>query len=150
MLYQSLAAQGRVQYTTPSDAGATCAPFDYDLKAALAAGDVIELGILPAGARILDMTLVTDKLDSHATPTVALDVGLMSGSVGDTGNRAIGAECFAADPVGKAGGASRMSLKSGFTLPKAQADRSIGVKVNAIATGAPTGRISLLLWYTLA
>ncbi|MGQ5522923.1 hypothetical protein ACUHMQ_06635 [Chitinimonas sp. PSY-7] len=149
MLYQSLAALGRVQTITPSNAGPTCTAFDYDLKAALATGDVIELGILPAGARILDMTLVTDKLDSNATPTAALDVGLMSGSVGDTDNRSIGTEFFAADLAGKAGGSSRMSLKSGFTVPKAQTDRSIGVKVNAIATGAATGRITLLVWYTL-
>lgn len=109
--------------------------------------EVFDIGILPANHTVVDMVLAPDDLDTNASPTLALDVGLMSGTIGDeTGVRTTGSEFFAADQSARTGTVSRMSRRQGFTVKPAQADRSIGVKVQAAAATPAAGRIRLMVF----
>lgn len=123
--------------------------FEFTLPgtAALLLGDIIELGVLPAHNEISDAVLIADDLDTGTTLT--LDVGLMSGSVGeDNPARTCGAEIFAASNVGQAGGVARTTLATAFTVAAAASDRSVGVKIAAAATGHTAGaKLRLLLKY---
>lgn len=126
-----------------------CETFTYALAAALVINDVIEIGILPANARIVDGIIDTDDLDSNGSPAVTLDVGIMSGVVGDADlARTVGTELFAASTIGQAGGMAR-TTKGQRSTPTAL-DRSIGVLVKAApATSATTGTIRLTVFYTM-
>ncbi|MBU9386635.1 hypothetical protein [Burkholderia multivorans] len=124
--------------------------FEFALPAAaLAADDIIELGVLPANNSPTDATLIVDKLDSGGTATIAFDVGVMSGQVGDkVSARTCGAELFGGSNVGQAGGTVRASLASAFTLAPSDVDRSIGVRIKAAAAAQVAGaKVRLLLTY---
>jgi hypothetical protein len=122
--------------------------FFYDITAAqIVLNDVIDIGVLPAGHTVSDAILIPDDLDANGTPTLALDVGLMSGAPGDgVSVRTCGAELFAADVSARTGAISRMSLPSGFKIKPSSDDRSIGVKIQAAAATAAAGRIRLRLF----
>lgn len=111
----------------------------------LQAGDIIDLGPLPANYRVMDVILDSDDLDSNGSPTLAFDVGIMSGKVGDTvSSRTCGAEFFSTSDLAQAGGVARMSLKTGFRVEPTGADRSIGLKVTtAAATQATSGKLAV-------
>lgn len=121
--------------------------FEFALTGALAVNDVIEMGILPANNRIVDAMLDSDDLDTGGTPAITLDVGIMSGEVGDTSlSRTVGTELYTASTVARAGGMERTSKAQ--RLAPTNADRSIGVKVAAgPAAGATTGKIRLTVFY---
>lgn len=116
-----------------------------DVTAAqIEANAMFDVGPLPAYHTVVDMILIPDALDS-GVDAITLDVGLLSGTVGDdTSDRTIGAEFFSASTAGQAGTATRMSLASGFKVLPTETDRSIGVKVVADAATAAAGRIRLL------
>jgi hypothetical protein len=119
----------------------------YDLTVAQnIVNDIIDIGVLPAYHTVVDMVLVPDDLDTNASPAVALDVGLMSGTVGDTVTaRTCGAEFFAADTGARSGAAARMSAATGFKVQATESDRSIGVKIQAASATAAAGRIRLVV-----
>lgn len=149
-LYQSKWATRQRNTPNSGCAGAEVAQlFEYTLSApALAASDIIELAVLPAGNVVTDAILVCDDLDTNATPTLSLSVGVMSGEVGDTGARTCGAELFSASTIGRTGGVERSSLASAFTLTPSDKDRSIGVLiVGAPATQANGAKLRLLMKY---
>lgn len=116
----------------------------YDLPAAQnLTGDIIDLGILPAYHTVSDMILFADDLDT-GTPAMTLDVGLMSGTPGDTTNtRTCGAEFYSASTSAQASTVARPTLKTAFNQIPTEADRSIGVKVLLQAATAAAGRIRL-------
>jgi hypothetical protein len=119
-----------------------------DVTAAqLLLNNVFDLGILPAGHTVTGAVLLPGDLDSNGTPLLALDIGIMSGTPGDvTSVRTCGSELFAADATARAaGGVTRMTQQSGFTILATGADRSIGVKVQAAPATAAAGRIRLRL-----
>jgi hypothetical protein len=106
--------------------------------------DIIDIGILPANHTVVDMVLIPDDLDTNGAPTLALDVGIMSGTPGDTLTaRTCGNEFFAADTSVRTGVVATMSKKAGFLVQPSAADRSIGVKFQAAAATAAAGRIRL-------
>lgn len=149
-LYQSKWATRQRNTPNSGCAGAEVAQlFEYTLSApALAASDIIELAVLPAGNVVTDAILVCDDLDTNATPTLSLSVGVMSGEVGDTGARTCGAELFSASTIGRTGGVERSSLASAFTLTPSDKDRSIGVLITAApATQANGAKLRLLMKY---
>lgn len=119
--------------------------FYVDLKAAdLVANNVIDLGILPAGHTVVDATLIADDMDTGAAMTI--DVGLMSGTIGDnTSVRTVGQELFAGSTVAQGGTAARASAKTAFTITATGADRSIGAKIAVAPAGAVAGRLKLVV-----
>lgn len=117
--------------------------FYVDLLAAdLVLNNVIDLGILPAGHTIAAAHLIPDDMDSGTT--LALDVGIMSGTVGDAVNaRTVGTELFSASTAAQTGTPTTASAKTAYTIAATAADRSIGVKIQAAPTGAVAGRLRL-------
>lgn len=111
----------------------------FALSAALIINDTIAMFKLPANARVLDMELSTDDLDSNVSPLITLDVGDAT-----TADRFI-----AAAVVGKTGGTISMKdatygTRAGFAY-RYTADTPILVKVKAApATGTTSGTIKLL------
>ncbi|MCA1490083.1 hypothetical protein I6F11_04015 [Ensifer sp. NBAIM29] len=144
-LIQSKYALGIIALAYPSIAGAaTAIRFEHQLAAAPSAGDILELAMIPAGTRVVDMILDSDDLDTNGTPTMTMDVGIMSGDFGsDDGARTCGAEFFSASTLGQAGGVERPSLKTAFRTIKSGKDRSIGVKFPAAAATFAAGKIGL-------
>lgn len=139
-------AQGTLPTVTADCAGDTVVnDYFFDITAAqIVANDIIDIGVLPAYHTVGDAILIVDDLDSNGTPTIALDVGIMSGTPGDTASaRTCGNELYAADTTARTGGASRMSKTAGFTIQATEADRSIGVKIQTAAATAQAGRIRL-------
>lgn len=113
--------------------------------------DVIDIGLLPANHTVVDMILIPDDLDTNGAPTLALDVGVMSGTPGDTiSARTCGNEFFAASTAAQSGTPTRMSKKDGFLVKPTAADRSIGVKFQASAATAAAGRLRLRVLMTQA
>lgn len=119
--------------------------FYIDLGVAdLALNNQIDLGILPAGHTVVDAVLISDDLDTGTT--LALDVGIMSGSVGDAVSvRTVGNELFQASTLSETGGVARISAASAFTVVAQPYDRSIGVLVKTAPAGGIAGRLRLLV-----
>lgn len=107
----------------------------YELGAALAANDVIEMVKVPENAIIDEIILEASDLDTGGTPAITLDVG--DGS--DTDRFIDGST------VGKNGGVDRLGASLGY---KYTANDTIDIKVaTGPATGATTGTIKLLVQY---
>ena len=137
-------ATGQLSTVNGDCAGDTISSdYFYDIPAAqLIAGDIIDLGVLPANHTIGDAILICDDIDTNGTPLVSLDVGIMSGVPGDiTSARTCGAELFSADTSARTAAISRMTLPTGFKIAPVQYDRSIGVKIVAAPATAAAGRI---------
>lgn len=120
---------------------------DYfiDLTAAqLVLNNIFDLGVLPAFHTIADAILICDDLDSNGTPLITLDVGLLTGEVGDaTNSRTCGSQIFAASTAAQTGAVARPTLKTAFNILPTGANRSIGLKIAAAPATAVAGRVRL-------
>lgn len=137
-------AQNTLGYVTGDCAGDVVAnDYFYDLPTAQnVTGDIIDIGVLPAYHTISDVILIADDLDSGLG--IVLDVGIMSGTPGDTLTaRTCGAEVFSGATTAQAGGVARPTLKTAFNIKPTEADRSIGVKIATQSATAVAGRIRL-------
>lgn len=111
----------------------------YELAAALVADDVIQMVKIPAGARIVDMTLAADDLDSNVSPAIVLAVG-----DGTTADRFI-----TGSTIGQGSGIQKLNQVDGMGYVYTAAD-TIDVKVTTgPATGATSGTINLTVVYDL-
>ena len=148
-LIQSDFVQGIRMTPVPDCAGdVTACRFDITLTKPLAAGDIVELGVLPGNAVPVDAILESDDLDTGGAPALALDVGIMSGPVGKNDPaRTCGNELFVGSNVGQAGGVARMTAVTGFRIPKAEDHRSVGVKVATAPQTGAAGKLALILFY---
>lgn len=119
------------------------AKYNITIGEDLAAGDKIELGVLPAYHHIVDATLVSDGLGEGVT----VNVGIMSGAVGTPDDaRTVGSEIFEAAEVG-ADAVVRASKAEGFLISPANDHRSIGVEAAGAVT-ASDQTVTLILQYT--
>lgn len=114
---------------------------EYEITAALALNDVIQMVKVPAGAIVSNVVLATDDLDTDASPAIVLDVG----DGGDTDRYIDGST------VGQAGGitdSSNLVIDGiGYTY---SVEDTIDVLVQvAPATGATSGTIKLIASYTI-
>ena len=106
--------------------------------------NIFDLGVLPAYHTIADAILICDDLDSDGSPAITLDVGLLTGTVGDaTNSRTCGAEIFSASTAAQTGAVARPTLKTAFNILPTGADRSIGLKIAAAPATAVAGRVRL-------
>jgi hypothetical protein len=125
--------------------------FEFDLSelggVALQAGDVIELAGLPARHTVTDYILDNGDLDTNGTPTLDVDIGIMTGEFGeDDAARTAGAEFFDDSTALQDPGLVRGSNSAGFRIDPADNDRGIGVLINvAPATQPANGVIALIL-----
>lgn len=132
---------GRKQTPTSREAGGVVAQrFEATIDTDLDVGDIVELAVLPAYHTVVDAILDTEALGTG----VSVDVGVMSGAVGDPdGTRTCGDELFSAEDA-SAAAVVRASESSAFTIAPADRDRSIGVKVSAAVTAGK--KIGLMLF----
>jgi hypothetical protein len=121
---------------------------DYTVEAGLAANDVVEMVILPAGYVPVNAHLACEDTDSNGAPTITLDMGLISGAAGAKDNaRTGGNEAFAASTVAQAGGVAVPTKKDFFLVAPSSSDRGFGVKLAAGAATLTAGakwRLNLL------
>ena len=113
---------------------------EYLTAAGLTAADVIEMVAFPANTVPVDVTVVCEDLDTGGAPAITFDVGLLSGSFGDTGVRTCGAEFLSDTNIGQAGGMARANVPAGLLLAHDASDRSIGIKIEAAAATLATGK----------
>lgn len=144
MLFQSKTAKGRSTPPVPYQAGMVAmALFDYTLtKAFTAATDMLELGVLPAGAKLVSATLITEGLAA----TTAIDVGLLDGEAGDYDEtRTMGAEIFTAAALNTEVNAT---LTKCLSFAPANVHRGIGVTLSVNQTVGAGKVIRLAIEYT--
>jgi hypothetical protein len=111
---------------------------EYAIGAALALNDLIRMVKMPAGARVLGVTLGADDLDTGGSPAITLDVG----------DDADPDRYVAASTIGQTGAAPTGAiLKAGFGYVYSE-DDTIDILVKAApATGATTGTLRLAATY---
>lgn len=120
------------------------ARFKYNFATAFTAvSDKLELGEIPAGAKLVDAILLPTGLTGNIT------VGLMSGDFGSTDNaRTVGAELWSASAVVST--PARLALATGFNVPIDRDNRrSIGVTFSADIPADATDSIELVILYTM-
>lgn len=144
-LIQSKYAKGIIIPPFPAFAGAVVAHrFFHDFASAPALNDILELAVIPAGARVVDMIVDCDDMDSGTA--LLFDIGIMSGAWQEnSGSRTVGAEFFSGLNLGQAGGIARPSLKTAVRTVRTGADRSIGVKIATAAGTFVAGQLGLTL-----
>lgn len=143
-------AKGLRTWTRPQTHGAIhCTHYIYDLTAegALGAGDILELGVIPPYARLVEAMLITEGVFTGLTA----DVGVMTGDVGSdfmpdgTTARTSGNEFYAAAdltvPV------ARVAKAAALVLEPVEYERSIGVKASGAVAAAAGKKIHLKLFY---
>jgi hypothetical protein len=99
---------------------------EVSITAALTTADTINLFDLPAGSRVLAMTLEATDMDTNGTPTLAINVG-------DAGSAS---RYFSASTVGQAGTAAVASAVSGLHYKNTSKTRVVAVPSANAATGA--------------
>lgn len=111
----------------------------------LAQDDILDIGIIPGTSQVVDVVIDSDDLDTGATPALAFDVGVLTGTPGTTdASRTCGNQFFAASTVAQAGGVVRTTKKEAFRVARADKDTSVGVKITAAAaTQATSGKIGV-------
>lgn len=110
----------------------------YNVVAALALGDVIQMMKIPAGATVVDVILSATDLDTGGTPALSLEVG--DGADTDRFITATG--------VGGTGGHARANTHTGHGFTYGNED-TIDVRVAAAAAAFAPGAIRLSTIYTM-
>lgn len=120
--------------------------FYYDASAGLLAADIVDLGVLPAMAKITDAYLYADV----SIGTTNATVGIMSGDLGSTdGSRTLGSEIFSAAAITNAHTAIvRMTNPAAPKLAAGSVDRSIGLQVSADVAAGAGKIIRLVVFYS--
>ena len=105
---------------------------DYVTTAALAAGDVLELCVLPGGYVAHGLKIAMEDLDSSGAPTTVFDAGFITGVPGVLDNtRTCGNQAVGASATGQTGGIV-VDTNALFSLTAPlQTDRSIGMVLSA-------------------
>lgn len=144
-ILKSVAALGAVAIAYPSCAGETVTQrYSFQVPDTIKKDDIIELAPIPPGARVVDIVLDSDELDTNVAATMVVDVGIMSGDWGsEASDRTCGDQFFDGIDTVQAGGVARPTLPSAYRQPAADVARSIGVKVVTAAATAAAGEIGL-------
>lgn len=121
--------------------------FYYDASAGLLAADIVDMGVLPANAKIHDAYLYADA----SIGTVNATVGIMSGELGSTdSSRTLGSEIFNGSAITNAHTALvRLTSPAATKLAAGVSDRSIGLQVSADVAAGAGKIIRLVVEYTL-
>lgn len=142
-LFQSHAAKGKQTPPTGYVAGAKMvAVFNHTFDADFtAASDKLEIGTLPAGAQLLNATLVSGALGA-----LTADVGLMSGDAGAKDDaRTVGNQIFNDQSVNATeGNATRAAC---LAVAPAATHRGIGVTLSGNVAAGTTKTLTLVIEY---
>lgn len=127
------------------DNNLTAIRLNYKPLANLAANDIVELGYLPAGARLVDFTLDNDALTGGA-----VSIGLLNAGKTDIDTVASGgAAWLPAQSIAAAGAvrADSAALRYMTKVPKADVNRPLGLKVTAATTAFTGLEVGVTIYY---
>lgn len=150
-LKQNNVALGKVPMPSVVDSGLVTFRMDYTLTGDVAAGDIIELGYLPADALPVDVTLDFDDLDTGATGTAS--VGLLNTGKTDLDTTASGGAAWITTANIQAAGSVRADaagLRAISRVARAATNRPLGVKIVGETAAAAGQVIGLTLSYRAA
>lgn len=142
-LFQSPAAKGKQTPPVGYVAGAKMvAVFKHTFTEAFtAASDKLEIGMLPAGAQVLNATLI-----SGALGVTTADVGLMSGDAGaKDATRTVGNELLNDASVNST--EAPATAASCIAVAPADTHRGIGVTLSADVVAGSTKTLTLIIEY---
>lgn len=130
--------QVRAGAAVPSFDGQEAMPVtaEYTIKAGDTTGDVIEFHGLPSNCLVTDMTVHTDGIGAK------VDIGLLSGELGQADNARTCGQEFGAGQATDAAGVSYLA-KSLIGVGKSDAERPWGVKLLGAPVVGKTLRITL-------
>ena len=145
-IIQSLWAKNNLTAHRPQSAGAVHEQrFTYDFASVgVLAAEFLELGVLPANARVVDAQVFAEG----SWGAITANIGLLSGEFGVKDNaRTLGSELFAAQNVNNTVTAiARLSKPDAQLLDRTEKHRGIGVQFSAdVAAGAK--KLHLRLFY---
>lgn len=131
------------------DASGGTLRYEFVIDTNLAAGDVIYMGDLPANKLVpVDALLISDDLDSSATPAITMTAGVLNAT-----KTALGTgpndTWFSSSAIGQAGGVARPTTAAvQLTGPSEFIERPLGVVIGAgAATAAMIGK-KIILYVT--
>ena len=139
-LYRSIQAAYREPALTLD--GASClvpVVAEFIVPTGLAVNDVIEMLAQPANSIPASVTLACEDSDSNGTPTIALDVGYMSGAYLSTGTRTVGTDFLSASTIARAGGMASSTSQAPFLAAPSDSEKVLGIKVQAAAATLVVG-----------
>ena len=129
---------------TPAGAGAITVYGSAAVDVSLADGDFVGVGYLPAGARIVDMTIVADDIDS-GTGSV-LDAGVINAA-----ETAMATLLIDGSTIGQTGGIDLMdvtgAVATAIQADVAAVDQLVGFEVDTTAGTPVAGTIGLIFTY---
>lgn len=137
-IYQAKYVAARQQIPEPAGAREpVCIVTEFVVPAGLVLNDIIEMGCLPkwcVPAR--PPVIVMDDMDSNGTPTLKLDLGLVTGRYGDTAP-VVARTCddvfMRQDTTAQTGGTVVCTRPQGLQLVASDSDRAVGLKVQTNA-----------------
>ncbi len=126
----------------------------YDLAAALAVNDVIEMGSLPAGHVPVDFFLDSDETDAGAD-AILYDAGILTAAKTDIDVTASsgGANWLTGSNIGQAGDLIARPTTNAFAKTQVDDvnDRPLGIHIaTGPGTGAASGEVGFTLMYRAA
>lgn len=114
------------------------------------AGDLMLFGPIPSNAVILDVLLLNDDLDSHATPTLVTDIGLAYSGIGGNQARTGKTSGTAVDvDVFTTADTTLQAAKTTWTSVRFEADNIVDVKKEAWEAGGLTADPGGLFYISL-
>ncbi len=130
-------------YPVPSAVDAVagmCTVSEFIVPSGLVINDVIEMGAIPEGHIVTDVTFACEDTDSNGSPLITVQAGIISGVYGvvDAG-RTCGAEFFTTNTAPQAGGVVRASVAAGLMLTPNLDVVPYGLKVVAAAATLVVG-----------
>lgn len=137
-IVQSAWGAGKRQAPVSAEAGnVVCETYEFYVNANIAAGDIVEIAVLPSYHTVVDAVLVAEDFTGGTA-----NVGLMSGAVSSTDeSRTVGNELFEGAALGDP---IRMTKADGFLIKPVEGDRSIGITFPGGVTAAGQ-RVVLIL-----
>lgn len=114
-------------------------------KAFTASTDILEIGLMPAHARVLGATVIgTDGLHASA---ITADVGLMDGDQGanDDTRSLTGTEFF--NDADVKNNEADMTAAAALAITQSQSHRGIGVELSADVAAGSANKLTLVLEY---
>lgn len=141
--YQTAQASGRKPMPTPIDQAVVAERMKFKVDGvALGAGDIIELGVLPAGCLAVDLAWDSDALGGvGADATVGILNAAGDGIEGD----AWGTVALETSGAGRAESAGLKAMSRVESDPNE--NRKLAMKVGTTATTATSGEVGVTLYY---
>lgn len=147
-LLRNSVALGKIPMPNANDSALVAFRMSFTLTADVAAGDIIELGYLPADTVPVDLILDTDDLDTGSTGTVS--VGLLNSGKTDLDTTASGGSAWLTAQSVQAAGAERADSAGLLAMSRCAANgnnRPLGVKIVGEAAAAAGAVIGVTLYY---